>query len=56
MNESDGRKLALLLEDTLIGDQEQNLRVLERLRRDFPELAWDCIQHCPPIFMAGPLT
>jgi hypothetical protein len=53
MNESDGRKLALLLEDTLVGEPEQNRRVLERLRRDFPELSWECIQHCPPIFMAG---
>jgi hypothetical protein len=48
----EGRKLALILDDKLDGNPVQNLSVLERLRRDFPELTWDVLQHNPPIFMA----
>jgi hypothetical protein len=51
MTRQEGRKLALILDDELDGIPEQNLSILERLRRDFPELTWDVIQHNPPIFM-----
>jgi hypothetical protein len=47
----DARKLALILDDKLDGNPNQNLSIIERLRRDFPELTWDVIQHNPPIFM-----
>jgi hypothetical protein len=52
----EGRKLALILDDKLDGNPEQNLSILERLRRDFPELTWDVLQHNPPIFMVGERT
>ncbi len=50
LNLTAARKLILILDDCLDGKPAQNRKVLERLRRDYPELIWDCIQDNPPLF------
>lgn len=53
MTLQEARMIALMIDDTLRGEPEENRRIITRLRRDFPEFAWNCIQHCPPIFMVS---